>query len=96
MIIGEQSKVQTFFLTTKRPNSFRAVESLFEETDLPTPQVSCDDKETTYSVGETLVNKINEVNIYSFSKLTRFTSESNDLSLTVITMKNHFVCVFGS
>ena len=40
---------------------YRAVENLCEETDLTTPQVSCDDKETTYTIGENLIEKINEV-----------------------------------
>ena len=41
----------------------RAVEQLFEETDLTTPQVTCDDKETPYPVGDSLLKKINEVSL---------------------------------
>jgi len=34
---------------------------LFEETDLTNPQVSCDDKEASYPIGDSLLNKIDEV-----------------------------------
>ena len=47
----------------------RAVESLILETDLNTPQVDCDNKESPYDMGDLLLQQINEVgHIFHFWK----------------------------
>ena len=39
----------------------RAVEKLISDTDLTTPQVSCDNKDSPYLLGEPLLKEINSV-----------------------------------
>lgn len=41
----------------------RAVENLITETDLTTPQVICDNKDSPYDLGDRLLKEINSVSI---------------------------------
>ena len=42
----------------------RAVENLITETDLTTPQVGCDNKDSPYDLGDRLLQEINSVSAY--------------------------------
>jgi hypothetical protein len=42
----------------------RAVENLISETDLTTPQVGCDNKDSPYDLGDRLLQEINSVSAY--------------------------------
>ena len=42
----------------------RAVENLITETDLTTPQVGCDNKDSPYDLGDRLLKEINSVSAY--------------------------------